>query len=98
MSATPRLPVPHERPWLTVAELAAITGEGEKAIRSAIDAGHLPHLQVGRYVRIPTAELLRRVGITTLDGADGDRTDEMPPTTLHDLTRDGRDEHTNRAS
>jgi excisionase family DNA binding protein len=58
-----RLPEPADRPWLTVAEVAAITGEGEKAIRAALDAGQLPLLRVGRYVRIPTALLRQRLGI-----------------------------------
>lgn len=58
-----KLPDPAERPWLTVAELAAISGEGEKAIRAALDAGQLPVLRVGRYVRIPTALLRQRLGI-----------------------------------
>lgn len=58
-----RLPEPAERPWLTVAEVAAITGEGEKAIRAALDAGHLPLLRVGRYVRVPTARLRQLLGI-----------------------------------
>ena len=74
----PRLPDPREKPWLTVAELAAITGEGEKALRAAIDAGHLPVIQVGRYVRIPTATLLEVLGIepenTTADPATGSAT------------------------
>jgi excisionase family DNA binding protein len=61
-----RLPDPAERPWLSVAELAQITGEGEKAIRAALDAGQLPLLRVGRYVRIPTARLRQVLGI---DGA-----------------------------
>jgi excisionase family DNA binding protein len=52
-----RLPDPRERPWLTVAEVAEITGEGEKAVRAAIAAGQLPRIDVGRYVRVPTAAL-----------------------------------------
>jgi excisionase family DNA binding protein len=68
-----RLPDPREKPWLTVAELAAITGEGEKAIRAALDAGHLPMLRVGRYVRIPTAALLAQLGITTTDAQPDDQ-------------------------
>jgi excisionase family DNA binding protein len=62
-SALVRLPDPREKPWLTIAELSAITGEGEKAIRKAIEEGQLPELRVGRYVRIPTAALLARLGI-----------------------------------
>lgn len=58
-----RVPNPVERPWLTVAELAQITREGEKAIRAAIAAGTLPSLRVGRYVRIPTAKLRQQLGI-----------------------------------
>ncbi|MCW3039252.1 MAG: binding protein excisionase family [Solirubrobacterales bacterium] len=63
-----RLPEPAERPWLTVSELAQISGEGEKAIRAALDAGQLPLLRVGRYVRIPTAKLRQQLGL-----------DQMPP-------------------
>lgn len=75
-----KLPEPTERPWLTVAEVAEITGEGEKAIRAALDAGHLPLLRVGRYVRIPTALLRQRLGI---DAASADTRDPSlsPPTT-----------------
>lgn len=58
------LPDPRQRPWLTVAEVAQITGEGQKAIRAALDAGQLPVLRVGRYVRIPTAGLYALVGLT----------------------------------
>jgi excisionase family DNA binding protein len=58
------LPDPRERPWLTVAEVAEITHEGEKAIRAAVDAGQLPSLRVGRYVRIPTAPLYSLCGLT----------------------------------
>lgn len=58
-----RLPDPREKPWLTVAELAEITGEGQKAIRTALDADQLPVLRIGRYVRIPTALLLTQLGI-----------------------------------
>ena len=62
------MPDPRERPWLTVAELADITGEGQKALRAAIDAGQIPSVRVGRYVRIPTARLMREVlGITEGD-------------------------------
>ncbi len=66
------IPDPCERPWLTVAELAAITGEGEKALRAAIGAGQLPAIRVGRYVRIPTARLMREVlGIDAEDNGPG---------------------------
>jgi excisionase family DNA binding protein len=65
------LPDPRDRPWLTVAELAEITGEGEKVLRAAIEAGQIPSVRVGRYIRIPTARLMIEVlGIngTTADG------------------------------
>ena len=61
-----QLPDPRQRPWLTVAEVASITGEGEKAIRAALDAGQLPLLKIGRYMRIPTARLYELLG---LDGS-----------------------------
>lgn len=73
-----RLPDPAERPWLTVAELAQITGEGEKAIRAALDAGHLPLLRVGRYVRIPTARLRQVLGI---DPVASEPAAMVPPST-----------------
>jgi excisionase family DNA binding protein len=63
------MPDPRERPWLTVAELADITGEGQKALRAAIDAGQIPSVRVGRYVRIPTARLMNEVlGLATNGG------------------------------
>jgi excisionase family DNA binding protein len=74
-----KLPDPAERPWLTVAELAQITGEGEKAIRAALDAGHLPLLRVGRYVRIPTALLRQRLGIDPAVEAPADRGEPAAP-------------------
>lgn len=58
------MPDPRERPWLTVTEVAELTGEGEKAIRAAVAAGQLPVLHVGRYIRIPTARLAQVCGIT----------------------------------
>lgn len=68
-----RLPDPRERPWLTVAELSEITGDGEKAIRSAIAADQIPHLSVGRYIRVPTATFAALVGITdSSEPADGE--------------------------
>ncbi len=59
-----RLPDPRERPWLTVAEVTQITGEGTKAIRQAIASEQLPVLRIGRYVRIPTAGFYELVGLT----------------------------------
>lgn len=59
-----RLPHPLDRPWLTVAEVAEITGEGQKAIRAALDAGQLPLLRVGRYVRVPTQRLYDLLGMS----------------------------------
>lgn len=97
-----RLPEPRQRPWITVADLAAITGEGEKAIRAAIAAGTLPSIQVGRYVRIPTAALLVVLGISEGDGAAGGqaeiavdaRSEDKPlaavvPLDAHAITRRG---------
>lgn len=81
------LPDPRQRPWLTVAELAEITGEGQKAIRSAIDAGQLPHLQVGRYVRIPTAALLTLVGIEPDSTNDESPAQASPSASVHVLAQ-----------
>lgn len=57
------LPTPQDRPWLSVAEVAEITHEGEKVIRAAIDAGQLPVIRIGRYVRVPTALLYELLGL-----------------------------------
>lgn len=65
-----RLPDPRERPWLSVAEVAEITGEGEKVIRAALDAGQLPLIQLGRYKRIPTHQLLMQLDMTPDMSAD----------------------------
>jgi excisionase family DNA binding protein len=75
------LPDPRERPWLTVAELAEWTGEGEKAIRAAIDAGQLPRLNIGRYVRIPTALLAVQLGIAPTHADAGPSTEPAPDAT-----------------
>lgn len=58
------LPTPRQRPWLSVAEVAAITQEGEKVIRAALNAGQLPCIRIGRYVRIPTAALYETCGLS----------------------------------
>jgi excisionase family DNA binding protein len=84
VSALVRLPDPREKPWLTVAELATITGEGEKAIRAALDAGQLPMLRVGRYVRIPTAALLVALGIDTTATSTGGAGASTAPTPASD--------------
>ncbi len=63
------IPRPNERPWLTVDEVATITGEGSKAIRHAIDAGQIPSLRIGRYVRIPTQAFRELVGLDVEDSA-----------------------------
>lgn len=76
-----RVPEPRERPWLSVAEVAQITGEGEKVIRAALEAGQLPRLDIGRYVRIPTAGLLALVGITPEDSESPAATAELIATT-----------------
>lgn len=86
MSERPRLPDPREKPWLTVAELAVITGEGEKAIRAALGAGHLPLLPVGRYKRIPTAALMVLLGITPDDSEARPSTDLAAAQHSIDLT------------
>lgn len=80
-----KLPDPAERPWLTVSELAEITGEGEKAIRAALDAGQLPLLRVGRYVRIPTARLRQVLGIDPA-GADTAARSLPAPTPLRPVS------------
>jgi len=78
-----RLPDPRERPWLTVAEVAQITGEGEKVIRAALAAGQLPILRLGRYVRIPTHLLMLQLGMDTPDN-NGAEPDQDSATATHD--------------
>lgn len=91
-----RLPDPRERPWLSVAELAAITGEGEKVIRHALDAGQLPCLSVGRYVRIPTHQLLVQLGMTP----DATKAEPGSPAvvTTADPTEDDRENDSSQSS
>lgn len=76
-----RIPDPREKPWLTVKELAEITGEGEKVLRGAISAGQLPHLAVGRYVRIPTAALRVQLGIDP-ESTDGESPAQASPSNV----------------
>jgi excisionase family DNA binding protein len=74
------LPDPRHRPWLTVAELAEITGEGEKVLRAAIDAGQIPSVRVGRYIRIPTARLM--IEVLGINGTTADGSAAAEPATL----------------
>ncbi len=82
------LPDPLMRPWLKVAEVAEITGEGEKAIRAAIAAGQIPSIRISRYVRIPTAALWALLGMSTDTGPEALQTNNgaagsQPAATAH---------------
>jgi hypothetical protein len=50
---------------MTVAEYAAISGEGERAIRRDIAAGQIPHVLSGRrgLIKILRIPALRRLGL-----------------------------------
>jgi len=85
------IPDPRQRPWLTVAEVAEITGEGEKVIRAALDRGQLPRIDVGRYVRIPTHQLLLMLGMPP-DMSDGPDATSEPLATTDPTTKATRDE------
>ena len=78
------LPDPRERPWLTVAEVAQITGEGQKAIRAALEGDQLPVLRIGRYVRIPTASFYALIGLApnSSEAAPASGTATAPKLTL----------------
>lgn len=80
-----RLPTPRERPWLSVAEVAEISHEGEKVIRAAIGAGQLPVLRIGRYVRIPTAAFYETCGLAP------DMRDDEAPTSSSAETHPGQE-------
>lgn len=66
-----RLPDPRERHWLSVAEVAEITGEGQKVIRAAVAAGQLTSIRIGRYVRLPTAALYEALHMPRALDEDG---------------------------
>lgn len=91
-----RLPDPRERPWLTVAEVSEITGEGQKAIRHAIAAGQIPSLSIGRYRRIPTAALHELCGIPpdmrTAGHLPARPTPQVPPATKRERFVASRDD------
>ena len=65
-SASRTVPLPEDRPTLTVDEAAAIIGIGRATAYIAVKNGQLPSITVGRRVLIPTAALRR---ILELDGA-----------------------------
>jgi excisionase family DNA binding protein len=59
----PALPDPHDRPTLTCDEVAGILGVGRSTVYRAVKSGDLPAITLGRTVRIPTAPLVRLLGL-----------------------------------
>jgi excisionase family DNA binding protein len=50
-------------PTLSVYEVASLLGFGEMAVRRAIAEGKIPAIRLGRNVRVPSAHVLRMLGI-----------------------------------
>ena len=59
----PNVPTADERPWVTVAELAAILGVADRTAYEAVRSGEVPAFRIGRQYRIPTARLRALLGL-----------------------------------
>ena len=58
------LPLPIERPTLSVPEAGKHLGLGRDAAYRAIHTGELPSIRIGRKVSVPTAALWELLGMT----------------------------------
>jgi excisionase family DNA binding protein len=58
------LPLPTERPTLSVPEAGKYLGLGRDAAYRAIKSGELPSIRIGRKVLVPTAQLWNLLGMT----------------------------------
>jgi excisionase family DNA binding protein len=58
------LPLPIERPTLSVPEAGIYLGLGRDAAYRAIHTGELPSIRIGRKVLVPTAALWELLGMT----------------------------------
>ncbi len=54
-------------PLLTVEQTVRLTQLGRATVYEALRRGDLPSVRVGRRVLIPTAALMRRLGLDTLE-------------------------------
>ena len=57
------IPDPRERPTLRVSEVASLLGLGLGSAYEAVRRGEIPSLRLGRRILVPTAPLLRSLGI-----------------------------------
>ena len=70
------IPDPEFIPLLKVPDVAAWLGIGRSACYEAIHRGDIPHLQIGRRLYIPTAQVRKLVGLG--DNQTELTTDETP--------------------
>jgi excisionase family DNA binding protein len=59
----PKIPDPRVRPVLSVVEAGAFLGLGRNGSYDAVHTGQIPVIRVGRRLLVPTAALLRLVGL-----------------------------------
>ena len=63
------LPMPEDRPTVSVPEAGAAFGLGYTASYEAAKRGDLPTIRLGRRLVVPTATLRRMLGLDTVDAA-----------------------------
>lgn len=83
------IPDPREQPTLSVEEAGRLCGLGRSASYDAARRGELPTLRFGRRVVVPTAILLRNLGLQPQ--TNGTPAPSEGPAKVHDL-RGSRDE------
>ncbi len=56
---------PAIKPTMSVEEFAAIAGIGRSSAFAAVHSGEVPALRFGKRIRIPTAAVVRMLGLDT---------------------------------
>lgn len=68
------------RPTLSVPDTAAFMGISDDLAYQAIKAGELPSLHFGRKILVPTAPLLKILGLETTVSSDAEATNSVNDT------------------
>ncbi|MBG0818353.1 helix-turn-helix domain-containing protein [Planomonospora sp. ID82291] len=80
---------------MSVAEAAAVLGVHRDAAYAAVHRGEIPHIRIGRLIRVPTAALAALLGLPVPAAADPapSPVSEEKPVELTPELRDGLDDH-----
>lgn len=60
----PVIPDPHEQPVMTVEDVARVLGVSRSSAYTAVGAGQIPSVRIGRRICVPTARLRDMLGLS----------------------------------